>query len=102
MAVTGVGPVARATTTADPDWAAALRCTSPIRPTVTLTATGFTAYDAAYGYRYDDTLFTRSRWASPPSTDTVYNLEVYGLLWCQRCSRWRAQHRTARIGSSGS
>jgi len=81
MAVTGVVPSARATSVVEPDWAAATRCTSPVRPSVTLTTVGFDAYDPVYRYRYDQTLLTPSRWRSPTTTDPGYNLEAYGLMW---------------------
>ncbi len=81
VAVAGVVPSAGATSIAEPDWVAATKCTSPVRPTVTLTAGGFVAYDPVYRYRYDQTLLTPTRWRSPSTTDPGFNLEAYGLMW---------------------
>ena len=76
-----LAPVSPAAAVDGPDWAAATTCTSPVRPVVTLRPAGFTVYDPAYRYSYDQSVLTRALWTTPPTTDTVRNLEVYGFLW---------------------
>ncbi|HET7901380.1 MAG TPA: heparinase II/III family protein [Candidatus Nanopelagicales bacterium] len=49
--------------------------------TATRTAGGWTVDDVAFGYSYDQSFMTEGNWRTVTSTDTVYQLHGYGLMW---------------------
>lgn len=81
-ALLGSAPASAYTSVDSPDWSALDACEAPVPFDIVLPAAGgATMTDPARDYVFDDGDLTAPAWQSPPGTDSVEHLEMYGMQW---------------------
>jgi hypothetical protein len=81
-ALLGATAPASAVSVLSPDWTAVADCEAPVPFDVVLVPSGgVTMSDPARDYVFDDSDLLAPAWQTPPGTDSVEHLELYGMQW---------------------